>query len=518
MTGTGIGGKPLAAPLDGTEKLPGEQSAGTADPVAWRTGEAVEWITSGDEVDWADSTGGDVHLTAQQIVDYVAAQIIAGPTGATGPSGSTGVTGATGTIGITGATGIGATGSLGATGPSGPIGISGATGISGPAGITGTSAQGVTGRTGATGPTGATGSTGTIGTTGVTGVTGATGPSSPLHGWKVAAQSGDAWAGTLQDSIGEGYNPSGDGGDKITDRWLNRFIATERTRYGLSAGGLGYLNMLNQVGATYWSYDSSGASSSTTDGHALAHQSVLLAAGKPATLTAPGTSYGIHYRLGGDAFTVKVDAAAAVTVTPAAGSAYTGIYNTPGVSAGSHAVVCTPVSGAGRLPVLGAIVYNGDETTGIRLADNSQSGETAALETTYTQDDYATTFPSIDLLLINLITNDIGFFTPPSTATMAGYWNSLISKGKAKWPGASIVLIMPHERGDYSGSPTWAQYVAAAQAVATAANVAFVDMSALMVKPSAGNSYSGGKVNTDLVHLTSLGNQFYAASIDAALA
>src|SRR6185369_14574864 len=80
------------------------------------------------------------------------------------------------------------------------------------------------------------------------------------------------------DSIVEGLNPSGDGGDKITDRWLNRWAALTRTRYGLSAGGVGYVSLLNNIsnGASQTAGYFTGYSSGTLnfpDTRAFAHQS-----------------------------------------------------------------------------------------------------------------------------------------------------------------------------------------------------------------------------------------------------
>lgn len=532
---TRIQDKPLASsPLDGTEIIPAEQG-GTSDPLAWNSGEAVSWVVSSDEIDWGTAGAHDVHVTVQQIVDLIVAQIVAGPTGPAGSTGPQGVTGVAGISGPTGVSGVGASGPVGVTGPSGVAGSAGPTGVKGVTGPTGAGTAGVTGPTGATGPsvagpTGITGPQGATGPQGLTGVTGAQGkrghpnPANPMARFIEAiydVQTVPVNIFAMGDSLTEGLDPDISSAGFIDDRWIERFTELTRNRHGIFQGGVGYVNILNNcnngsnAGSAYWILGG-GGSVDTSDVRAFAHQTYNTAVNEVVSFHYQGTSFKLQYTLGSSPFTVAVDGGSAVTVTPAAGSTYQGWYTSPVLSNASHTAVVTPTSGQ-RAKVHGAFVYNGDETKGFHLWDNGQSGLFGVLESSYTPTDQLAAGGCVDpaLVLLCFGTNDFGGHI--STSTFVSALQTIMSTVNGLCSQApSWALIAPHERGDDAGAnPTWAQYITAFQ---TVTGVKFVDMSSLMVKPSAGNGYSSGKCNTDLVHLTSTGNIFWASSIDSALA
>lgn len=342
------------------------------------------------------------------------------------------------------------------------------------------------------------------------------------------------------DSLGEGYNPP-TSANFLNDRWWTRLGALLRTRYGLSPGGLGYVNSVNNcsngtsgAGDAWWT-DVGSVSSTSTDVRAFGHQTALPAANTVPTLhVANATSFRAHYSRGaatniGD-IAVNVDSGAhtwTIAPSPTTGAVdYQGLdTQCPVMSSGSHAASFTPASGK-IAHVHGAFHHNGDEAAGLWLWDNSQSGITATLESTYDPiDQIALCADTLALVVILLGTNDFGAHT--STASFISAMEALIASINAKCPTApSVCVVAPHERGDAGGSPSpsWASYVTAYNQIFAddiATQLTLIDMSSKMVKPTDANSHSSGKCNADNVHLSSGpsgGNAFYASAIDTDMA
>lgn len=323
----------------------------------------------------------------------------------------------------------------------------------------------------------------------------------------------------MGDSLTEGLNPDTSSSGFIDDRWIEQLTTTLRGNYGAGVGGVGFVNILNNcangstAGTAYWVLGG-GGSADIADARAFAHQTYNTAINEVVTLHYTGTSFKLQYTLGSSAFTVAVDGGSPVTVTPGAGSTYQGWYTSPILSYATHTAVITPTAGQ-RAKVHGAFVYGGDETKGFHLWDNGQSGLLGVGESGYVPTDQLATGACVNpaLVLLSFGTNDYGSHI--DTATFVTAMQTIISTVNGLCSiHPSWALIAPHERGDGSGSPTWAQYITAFQ---TVTGVTFIDMSALMVKPTNGNGHSGGKCTTDNVHLTSTGNIFWASSIDTAL-
>lgn len=341
------------------------------------------------------------------------------------------------------------------------------------------------------------------------------------------------------DSLAAGLEGTGGSSTNfLNERWPARLMGLLRTRHGVSPGpgGLGYVNILNNehngsgAGDAYWTYDATGATIDTNNANAFGHTTITLAANKVITLVYLGTSAKLHYDLGSSAFSYTVDGGGSTTITPAAGSGMKGWTALPVISHGTHTVVITPTSGQ-IAKVRGAFIYDGDETSGFHYYDNAESGLLGILDSTYAETQKCAAGGCVDpsLVILPFATNDYG--ASIATATFISSMEDEIQKWNptnglvTRWP--TILLVAPHERGDDNPgvtSPSWAQYITAFNTIAASEpdHVTFLDMSALMARPTAGNSYSGGKVNSsDLVHLTyggSGGHAFWASSIDAALA
>lgn len=559
MSGTQIGGKPLANPLDGTELVPAEQTVGLADPIIWHDNATVDWQSPQASIDWSDTAGGDVHITIQQIVDYVAAQIIAGPTGATGPSGATGVTGPTGVGGIAGAIGPGATGSAGITGPTGIVGATGSTGGAGVVGTTGavgaTGPVGITGATGATrtGPTGAVGPTGPIGPTGVKGVTGVTGvkggPLARFHAAVGAVTTTPVHIFSMGDSVAEGYSqetaPPSVG--FVDLRYNAKLVRKLQTRYSVP-GGVGYINNWayymphsSQDGSVYWTFSGGGANSQADD-HAFGARTYTPAANEVVTLHFTGTSFVPQFSRGAAAnigpIVVNIDSGAHIyTITPSPPTGAVDYQGTdaqcPVMASTTHTVTFTPA--AGKIAYIhGALIRDGDETRGFRIWDQAQAGATTSQflglgggggvgaggqpGTVVGMTDPLSAGLCVNpaLVIIELGLNDGSLHV--AAATFESRLNTIIANVKSLCSITPSFLLIVMQTNPLATSPAWSAYRTAILNVQAAdpLNVAVYDISALA--PTAGNSYEAGKFNTDGVHPTYLGHEYIATGLDALLA
>lgn len=338
------------------------------------------------------------------------------------------------------------------------------------------------------------------------------------------------------DSLTEGLNPSTSSAGFIEDRYVVRLLKLLQAEHmSGGTGGIGFVNILNNcangstAGTAYWTGPGPtyaalpiGGSADISDQRAFAHQTYNPAVNEVLVLHYTGTSFQLQYTLGSSPFTVAVDGGAPVTVTPGAGTFYQGSYSSPTLSHAAHIAVITPTSGQ-RARVHGAHIFDGDEGRGIRLWDNSQSALKALIESTYAPTDQLSTIFCLNPALVTICLGTNDFIAQNiSAADFKTAIQQIITNVKnACTVTPSFLLIIPHEYGADDGATIpWSAYVSAYNAVAAEdpANVAVIDMSALMAKPTVANGYSGGKCNSDQIHLTSTGNQFWASSIDAALA
>lgn len=248
-------------------------------------------------------------------------------------------------------------------------------------------------------------------------------------------------------------------------RGTDRFRDIMRARFPTAgaAGGYGYLG--TATGVTSWSSDNfvSVAGGSNSSQYGLnGNARFVNAAGAYVRLESiVCTAVDVLYvRGGGGSFTTKVDGVAnSDTVSTSGGPTGIVAYRVPGISgpAAAHTVDAGFVSG--NSIIAGFIVYNGDETKGIRVHNGGWSGVTSAgmLDpNNVRRADVGAIAPS--LIVVSMLAND--FKTATALATSKANVNTFLDQLRAKAPGASIVLNIEHQLGKVAVPPSlpWADY------------------------------------------------------------
>lgn len=262
---------------------------------------------------------------------------------------------------------------------------------------------------------------------------------------------------------------SGQGVSSRAARWPNRMIDRLRLRYPTPGvvGGEGYVPSMLTHGSTFTLSGNTASSNST----GLGRQGKTLAAttgsgAGSASITVTCSSFKLHFnRFGNDAFTITIDGGAATTIT--AGPLGLWSWTSPALTPGSHTVVVTETAGGPELH--GIMVFNGDETKGIRYWDGAQSGTRADQfnatdvggSAVWANNIGTTVVP--DLVIVGWMTNDYINRTPAQYQASLGYIRDLV-RSKTTAP---ILWLAPYERVAAGfGGATWSQYVAAMRTVA----------------------------------------------------
>jgi hypothetical protein len=263
-----------------------------------------------------------------------------------------------------------------------------------------------------------------------------------------------AWVG---DSILEGW-----GASSRTLRSSQRFLNFVRSEFSLT-GGEGYVPAFYAHSQT-WKY-AFVKSGTVTDNntYGLGKRAYSIAGVGGGTLTATGTHVDLFWRGGGGTFTYAVDGGATTTVNTAAN---VNDANMEGRrtrvslgAAGSHTVAVNRT--AGTVVFEGAVVYNGDTTSGFNLLDWTHSGF-------YSQDhgDHGFTTlaphmrdfqPSLVVFELTGANNYIWNNTTP--AANAANVQTLLNRylGLASQP--DVLLVIPRiTAGPNSGTQTWNNY------------------------------------------------------------
>jgi lysophospholipase L1-like esterase len=306
----------------------------------------------------------------------------------------------------------------------------------------------------------------------------------------------------------------------------NRFIA--KLRDGLRAlyqpagvtGGFGYHPSLYSAQATtFTSLITNVGALNRSSSYGLGLRSYILSSSAATvTWTFTGTGFDLVYVVGPatGTFSYQVDGGAAVNVNTNNATLADGhTTQVRGLSATSHTVTINWVSGTSL--VNGIMIYNGDETKGIRVWDGAHSG--------YASTDFAATpgwlqhigtalNPS--LVIIELSTND--YYLGKPVATLTANVQSMIASIKANMsngttPSFLLVNVWDRPQGGGTIVDTWANYKAGYAAVAASdANVALIDLS-LRVNPGTASASGGLLDPTDMVHPVDLGHAFIGPTL-----
>lgn len=257
-------------------------------------------------------------------------------------------------------------------------------------------------------------------------------------------------------------------------RWPNRMLDRLRTRLPLAGvtGGYGYIPAYwtHATPANPWTFTGNTANTNTNGLGRLAKAMGADAGAGPGsgTVTVTCSSATIAFYMGtGGSATISIDGGAAATFTNS-GASGVKTWSSGALSPGSHSFVVTRA--AQTIELLGIMVMNGDETSGIRYWDGAQSGSRADQFNAADggKDEWVNNIGPLvtpDLVLVEWMTNDYTARTPAQYQTTLTNVRTLVRSKTA----APILWVAPYERiATGFGGATWAQYVAAMQAVAAA--------------------------------------------------
>lgn len=164
----------------------------------------------------------------------------------------------------------------------------------------------------------------------------------------------------------------------LNKRWLSLLRDQLRASYQPAGvtGGDGYL----QIDTTYNSPWTLVSTTTPATPSGLGQGAKNFPAAATASMTFTGTAIDVFYmkQSGGGTFSVVIDGGAATNIVTSNASEVNGVAQRFGsLAAASHTLVITGVSGTSQ--VEGVMVYNGDETKGIRIWDGGRTGATTSV-------------------------------------------------------------------------------------------------------------------------------------------
>jgi lysophospholipase L1-like esterase len=186
-----------------------------------------------------------------------------------------------------------------------------------------------------------------------------------------------------------------------------------------------------------------------------------------------------------------------------------------GLSAASHTLDVDWVSGVALLE--GAMIYNGDEETGVRVWNGARGGAqtvTFSAGGTWWLDSLATVAP--ELVTIMLGVND--YANNIAVATFSARLQTIITNVRVTVPTAQILLVAPYQAYVAAPAAPWSDYVAAMEAICQAdPSVLFTSLVGVFggyTDPPVGGS---ALIAADRVHPTPAGHTLIASEIDKAI-
>lgn len=294
------------------------------------------------------------------------------------------------------------------------------------------------------------------------------------------------------------------------------------------AGGFGWKA---GVGFATFSDDPLVKTSVTTNNnHGIGRRSMQVsAAGQKAVGTFTATGFDIYYSTTSGStgvFYYKVDGGTAVTVSINATTSDNNRVQIRSLAAGTHTIEFGWSSGA-AVAVGGIMVYNGDESSGIRVWNgglgSSQTPDWLAAGASHWVDPIATIQPS--LVVITLMLNDFGgsSYTPVASAATKANLKTLIANIRAKCTiSPSFVICTEYQRQDNTSNAIepWANYRALPYQIAAedtgnadgTSGVVVFDMA----KRFGAVPYplsTAGLVSSDSVHPNQYGYNFWGESL-----
>lgn len=326
-------------------------------------------------------------------------------------------------------------------------------------------------------------------------------------------------------------------------RWVGRALKQLRSRLGQTAtGGFGYIPAWYSTGdqqtpspVTYWSNGSATSGSSAARGnYGLGRRSLVmngnssqksvltLTAGTPYASTSVDVIYAktVNSTAGIDIYLDDVLLTSINTVVTAGNTSAGNRYRISGLAGGSHVIEVRATGGVDYFE--GYMLYNGDETSGLRLWEAAASGSTSLWHATasiagkdspnfvYSYDNLVKIQPSLVTIMLGI--NDYNDGTGQQQ-TPAQYQANLVqilaNIRSACTVNPSIVFLIQWQRGGTAQPNPWDAYKAAAYSVAAAdGGVAVFDLSKRF--PPGVQTTALSLINADLVHITDTGGAFVA--------
>lgn len=332
-----------------------------------------------------------------------------------------------------------------------------------------------------------------------------------LESWQAALANRDnapaKWL-AIGDNITEGSNSTAN-----TKRWVQRSLDLLRSRFptaGLTGGGFGHLPAYYQgtsMGNPWTSL--TGPTPAVDTSFGFGRRSANMSGASVYTYTISGTSFDLWYVQGPSTGTlgVSIDGGAVTSISTTGTLADGKKWTSGALTAGSHTVAVSVVSGACYFT--GLTVHNGDENKGIKLWEAGHYG----WKTTdwvgngvYWTAGVSAIQPS--LISIALMTNDYQSGIDP--ATCKANLQTLISnmRGGIGIPPSIVLVCYPARTDVTTPAYPWSSYVNAAHSIAAADSaVSVLDLSARMSTPA--NTALGTWTN-DKVHPADKGHALIA--------
>lgn len=242
------------------------------------------------------------------------------------------------------------------------------------------------------------------------------------------------------DSISEGQ-----GASVVGNRWIDKANDAIKAGYqpaGVTGAVTGYLPGYYAVTSGWTPY--SGRTGSTTEyaANSLGERSVRMASAGSQTYTVTGTSADLLAAAGGT-YSWAVDGGSATNVSPGANSKTTISLG----AAGSHTITITRV--AGTVTFGGVVVYNGDESSGIRVYD--------AAHYSWMTSDFDADLPAIyNTVAPDLVVIATGINDTQSDAVIKANVQAMIAAVRAacaKEPAIMVaIMYQPNGRSDWTST------------------------------------------------------------------
>lgn len=311
----------------------------------------------------------------------------------------------------------------------------------------------------------------------------------------------------------------GQGASAPNKRWVDLVRDGVRSRRNPAGvvGGFGYIpirNVYASVLPNIWELGGGAVEKTGNQGQPNGSYTQLAAAGESATLTFTGTGVRVHFTnyntsnpIGLD---ITIDGSAVARPTFGANPANDAAYiDYTGLAAGTHTIVIAHNS-TNAVPyfIHGAMIFNGDATTGWRTMAHARSGSTVNGAPNLSQ--WVAAYAP-DVVTIYYGTNEYRNNNTP--ASFKTNLEGLLTKVQANSPSAAILLIKGYQPA-HPGTPAnpWSAFRTAVDQVGAAASLPVLDLAQQF-----GSGIPTTAMAADGVHPTDLGHQTIANMVMTAM-